>query len=79
MPDEWQARQTIPAIFQVSSSMHNAKKITTRAGGPFHQSITAILTEEKREVCVCVCVRERERKAKDRADSTSVKSVIPLD
>ena len=54
MPYEWQARQTILAIFQVSSSMHNAKKITTRARGPFHQSITASLTEEKREVCVCV-------------------------
>ena len=25
------------------------KKITTRERGPFHQSITAILTEEKRE------------------------------
>ena len=32
-----------------SSSEHNAKKITTRVRGPFHQSITAILTEEKRE------------------------------
>ena len=28
---------------------HNAKKITTRVRGPSHQSITAILTEEKRE------------------------------
>ena len=46
MPDEWQAEAT-PAILQVSK--HNAKKITTREGGPFHQSITAILTEEKRE------------------------------
>ena len=35
--------------FQVSSSKHNAKKIATRVRGPFHQSITAILTEEKRE------------------------------
>ena len=73
MPDEWQARQATPAILQVSSSKHNAKKNTTRERGPFHQSITAILTEEKREekqftkpsvcvcVCVCVCVRERER------------------
>ena len=43
VPDEWQARQTTPAIFHVSSSMHNAKKITTRARGPFHLSITAIL------------------------------------
>ena len=49
VPDEWQARQATPAIFQVSSSKHNAKKITTRERGPFHQSITAILTEEKRE------------------------------
>ena len=66
MPDEWQARQATPAILQVSSNKHNAKKITTRERGPFHQSITAILTEEKREekqftkpthvVCVCVCV-----------------------
>ena len=62
--DEWQARQTRPTKIQGSSSMHNPKKITTRARGPFHQSITAILTEEKeekREVCVCVCERERER------------------
>ena len=48
MPDEWQARQATPAILQVSSSKHNAKKIT-RVSGPFHQSITAILTEEKGE------------------------------
>ena len=49
VPDEWQARQATPAVLQVSSSKHNAKKITTRERGPFHQSITAILTEEKRE------------------------------
>ena len=49
VPDVWQARQATPAILQVSSSKHNAKKITTRVRGPFHQSITAILTEEKRE------------------------------
>ena len=49
VPDEWQARQATPAILQVSSSKHNAKKITTRERGPFHQSITAILTEEKGE------------------------------
>ena len=49
VPDEWQARQAAQAILQVSSSKHNAKKITTRVRGPFHQSITAILTEEKRE------------------------------
>ena len=49
VPDEWQAQQAIPAILQVSISKHNAKKITTRVRGPFHQSITAILTEEKRE------------------------------
>ena len=72
VPDEWQARQATPAILQVSSSKHNAKKITTSERGPFHQSITAILTEEKREEkqftkpthvavylfrVVCVCVR----------------------
>ena len=28
LPDEWQARQATPAIVQVSSSKHNAKKIT---------------------------------------------------
>ena len=49
VPDEWQARQATQAILQVSSSKHNAKKITTRVRGPFHQSITAIITEEKRE------------------------------
>ena len=48
VPDEWQARQATPAILQVSSSKHNAKKITTRVRGPFHQSITAILTEERK-------------------------------
>ena len=61
MPDEWQARQVTPAILQVSSSKHNAKRITTRVRGPLHQSITAILTEEKREAkqftkLTCVCV-----------------------
>ena len=30
VPDEWQARQATQAILQVSSSNHNAKKITTR-------------------------------------------------
>ena len=49
VPCEWQARQATPAILQASSSKHNAKKIATRVRGPFHQSITAILTEEKRE------------------------------
>ena len=50
VPDEWQARQATPAILQVSSSKHNAKKITTRIRGAFHQWITAMC------VCVCVCV-----------------------
>ena len=70
VPDEWQARQATQAILQVSSSKHNAKKITTRVRGPFHQSITAILTEEKREekqftkpthvaVYLFVCARAR--------------------
>ena len=49
VPDEWQARQAIPAILQVSSSKHNAKKVTARVRGPFHQSINAILAEAKRE------------------------------
>ena len=49
MPDEWQARQAMLAILQVSSSKHNANKNTTRGRGPFHQSITVILTGEKRE------------------------------
>ena len=31
---------------------HNAKKNTTRARGPFLQSITAILTEEKKREAV---------------------------
>ena len=52
VPDEWQARQAIPAILQVGSSKHNAKKITTRVRGPFHQSISVNLTEEKREEAV---------------------------
>ena len=58
VPDEWQARQATPAILQVSSSKHKAKKITTRERGPFHQPITAIFTEEK-SVCVRtrVCIR----------------------
>ena len=33
----------------ISSSKHNANKHTTRGRGPFHQSITVILTGEKRE------------------------------
>ena len=41
--------QAIPAILQVFSSKHNANKSTTRGRGPFHQSITAILTGEKTE------------------------------
>ena len=48
LPDEWQAWQATPEILQVSSK-HNAKKITIRVRGPLYQSITAILTEEKRE------------------------------
>ena len=30
VPDEWQARQATPAMLQVSSSKHNAKKINTK-------------------------------------------------
>ena len=43
VPDEWQARQVMRAILQLSNSKHNANKNTTRASGSFHQSITAIL------------------------------------
>ena len=49
VPNEWQARQAIPAILQASSSKHNAKKNTITARGPSHQSITAILSGEKKE------------------------------
>ena len=49
VPDELQVQQAIPAILQVISSKHNANKNTTRGRGPFHQSITVILTGEKRE------------------------------
>ena len=48
VPDEWQAQQVIPAILRASNSKHNAKKNTTRIRGKFHQSITAIFTEEKK-------------------------------
>ena len=51
MPDEWQARQAIPAILHLSDSKHNANK-NTRVRGPFHQLITVCVC-----VCVCVCTR----------------------
>ena len=47
VPDEWQARQAIPVVLQVSSIRHAANNNTTRARGPSCQSITAILTGEK--------------------------------
>ena len=47
--DEWQARQGMPVKPQVSSTKHNAKKNATRVRRLFHQLITSILTEEKRE------------------------------
>ena len=34
---------------QVSSCKHNAKKNTTRVRGPFHQSITNILTKKEKQ------------------------------
>ena len=43
------SRTTSDTSDTLSSSKHNAKKITTRVRGPFHQLITAVLTEEKRE------------------------------
>ena len=56
VPDEWQARQATQAILHVSSSKHNAKKITTRVRGPFHQSIVCVCVRACARVCVCVCV-----------------------
>ena len=47
VPDEWQARQAIPAILQVSSSKHNTNNNTTRGRGPFHQSTLSSLQEKK--------------------------------
>ena len=56
MPGEWQARQVIPAILQVSSSEQNAKKYT-RVRATFYQSIIAKIRACVRAcVCVCVCV-----------------------
>ena len=49
VPDECMASTTSETGDFSSSNKHNAKKMTTRVRGPFHQSITAILTEEKRE------------------------------
>ena len=43
---EWQARQAVPVILQVVASTMQRKN-TARTRGPFHQSITAVLTEEK--------------------------------
>ena len=48
VPDECQAQQAIHATLHLSSRKHNAKKNTTRARGPFHQSITASLSDEKK-------------------------------
>ena len=84
MPDELQARQATPEIFQVSSSKYNAKKITTRERGPFHQSITAILTEEKREekqftvVCVRECVKDMCRGCEGTSNQTDLIMISTL-
>ena len=39
VPDEWQARQATQVILQVSSSKHNAKKITVRRQNAFEHLI----------------------------------------
>ena len=41
-------KRRILAILQISSSKHNTNRNTTRGRGPFHQSITVILTGEKK-------------------------------
>ena len=64
VPDEWQARQTIPATLQVSSSKHNAALWTT-----YHHVCVCVCHNEKKVpdewqarqvtpaiLCVCVCV-----------------------
>ena len=48
VPNECQARQSTQATL-VSSGEKNAKKNTTTASSLSHQSITAILTEEKQK------------------------------
>ena len=67
VPDEWQARQATPAILQVSSSKHNAKKITTK------ESVCVCVCACVRAcvrvracVCVCVCVYVRAYRDRDR-------------
>ena len=73
VPDEWQARQATQAILQVSSSKHNAKKITTRVRGRFISRSLPSLQKKKEKkkqftkpthvavyLCVfvcCLCVR----------------------
>ena len=53
VPDEWQVRNI---GIQVSSCKHNAKKNTTRVRGPFHQSITNILTKKEKQLPTHVAV-----------------------
>ena len=60
VPDEWQARQATLAILQVSSSKHNAKKITTRV----------------RDLCACVCVCVCQRKTKIELTARATESAI---
>ena len=53
VPDEWQARQALPAILQVSSSKHNAKKITTRVPARFiSRSLPSLQRKKERREAV---------------------------
>ena len=67
VPDERQARQATPAMLQVSSNKHNAKKITPPASWTtYHHRIADITSRNYHPVqrgsakistlpCVCVC------------------------
>ena len=59
VPDEWQARQATQAILQVSSSKHNAKKISrvaiTTRPARFSQNKHELPAPMWPDVCVCVC------------------------
>ena len=54
-PDEWQAREAIPVMLQVSGSKHNAKKSSTRARGLFHQSCVCLLIQTSAHVVIAWC------------------------
>ena len=56
VPDEWQARQATPAILQVSSSKHNAKKITTRVCVCVLCACVPCVCRVYARVCACACI-----------------------